>query len=269
MIKSLERALGRKILSAEGHRLKTSADELFFKSSQEPTSSFREEVLGLRALGEAVRVPGVVYADEHFLVLEWIGSTEPSAAFWSGLAAALVKLHKISGEDFGFETNNHLGLNAQTNPRRHHKEISWAEYFIEFRLKAMLTHRNLSAESLLQIEFQKALPRIREVLAPVKEKPSLVHGDLWGGNFMCAQDGEPVLIDPAPYYGHREVDLAMTELFGGFAPPFYSAYKREFPLQPGYENRRTVYNLYHLLNHWIIFGAASYREKTMAALRNI
>lgn len=289
MIKSLERILGHKILSAnpvsggsiaDSQKITTSAAVYFAKISKEPTSQFREEAAGLRALAEAVdprfskggpalRIPAVHHADDHFLVLEWIDNQEPAGAFWKSFGTALAKLHKISQDQYGFESNNHIGTTPQTNPQRAHKEISWGEYFIEYRLKPMLAHQNLSVESLLQIQFQKTLPKIREALSAVKEPPSLVHGDLWGGNFLCDMEGRPVLIDPAVYRGHREVDLAMSELFGGFAPEFYMAYKKEFPLSAGYDGRRGIYNLYHLFNHWIIFGAASYRDKTMAALAKI
>lgn len=279
MLKSLERILGHKILSAtpvaggsiaDSQRVQISVGEFFVKISKEPTSRFREEAVGLRVIAEtaSVRVPSVHHADDHFLVLEWIEEQEPKPDFWKNFGTTLARLHVAFQDHFGFETNNHIGTTPQTNPLRSDKEISWAEYFIEYRLKTMLAHHNLSVDSLLQIEFQKALPRIREVLSAVKEPPSLVHGDLWGGNFLSDQQGRPVLFDPAPYRGHREVDLAMSELFGGFAPEFYTAYKKEFPLQPGYEARRSIYNLYHLFNHWIIFGASSYRDKTLNLLKS-
>jgi fructosamine-3-kinase len=292
MIKSLERILGYKVLStapvsggniSDSQKVVTSQGQYFVKISKEGVSQFREEAAGLRALAEAekliaepddgryvpLRVPSVFHADDHFLVLEWIDTKEPNDVFWENFGIALARLHHISGDHFGFETNNHIGSTPQTNPRREYREISWGEYFIEYRLLPMITHSNLSVVTLLQLEFQKALPRIRKTLSSVKEKPCLVHGDLWGGNFMCDTDGRAVLVDPAPYYGHREVDLAMTELFGGFDPKFYEAYRNEYPLPADYEKRRAIYNLYHLLNHWIIFGAASYRERTMTALKNI
>lgn len=280
MIKSLERILGQKILSAtpvaggniaDSQKISTSSGNCFVKISREPTTKFREEAKGLRALAETgtFRIPSVQHADEHFLVLEWIESKEPEGNFWRTFGETLARLHKISHDHFGFETNNHIGSTPQTNPLRSHKEISWTEYFIEFRLRPLLSHQSLSVETLLQLDFQKALARIRETLRAVKEPPSLVHGDLWGGNFICDQDNRPVLIDPAPYQGHREVDLAMSELFGGFGQEFYASYDKTFPRLSGYEDRRQVYNLYHLLNHWIIFGAASYRDRAMTALKNL
>lgn len=281
MIKSLERLIGQKIISnepvsggsiADAQKISTEGGEYFAKLSKEPGSQFIEEAAGLRAfsaLGTEMRVPRVHYANEHFLVLEWIETKEPEQKFWPSFGRTLAQMHKVPQDEFGFEMNNHIGTTPQTNPRRAHKEISWDEYFLDFRLRPMLNHRSLSVDGLLQAEIQKTMPRIKELLAAVKEPPSLVHGDLWGGNFLCDLEDRPLLIDPAPYRGHREVDLALSELFGGFAPGFYAAYKKEWPLADGYEERRTVYNLYHLLNHWIMFGAASYREQTLAAIRSI
>ncbi len=282
MIASLERILGEKIESAapvsggdiaDSQRIITAGGTQYFaKMSKTSTNSYIEEAAGLRALAEiagGLRIPLVHQATEHFLVLEWIETKNPSRAFWETFGTELARFHKVAQDEFGFEIDNHLGTTPQTNPRRAHKEISWGEYFAEYRLKPLLAHKTLSVEFLLQAEFQKALPKIQEILRQVKEPPSLVHGDLWGGNFLCDLSDRPVLIDPAPYRGHREVDLAMTELFGGFAPGFYGAYEREFPRRPGYESRRTVYNLYHLLNHWLMFGAASYGAQTMAALRSL
>lgn len=280
-MKSIERALGQKVLNAtaigggcisNSQKVETSDGVYFCKLATSATSIFREEAASLSAIAAAsvaeIRVPNVIHADDHCLILEWIDSGEPQKDFWTRFGRGLAQLHRIEQSEFGFTLNNHIGQTPQANPRRSFKEISWGEYFIEYRLKPMAAHKSLSVESLLQVQLQKTLPKIREILKEVKESPSLVHGDLWSGNFMCDSDGRAVLIDPACYWGHREVDLAMSELFGGFNSQFYSAYKKEFPLQAGYEVRKSIYNLYHLLNHWILFGS-SYRQQTMDLLAKI
>lgn len=278
-MKPIERALGHKVTSAtpisgggisNSQRVETSAGVYFCKLANKPTSIFREEVASLIALNESgtLRIPHVLHADESCLILEWIEPGEPDKNFFRNFGATLAKLHRQSRSDFGFTADNHIGHTPQQNPRRSAKEISWAEYFLEYRLKPMVGHKTLSVDSLLQVEFQKAMPKIREALSAVKEPPSLVHGDLWSGNFMCDREGRAVLIDPACYWGHREVDLAMSELFGGFAPDFYQAYKKEFPLAPGYEVRKSIYNLYHVFNHWILFGGG-YREQSIQTLQKL
>jgi fructosamine-3-kinase len=145
--------------------------------------------------------------------------------------------------------------------------MTWAEYFIEYRLKHMLRHPRLSSHQELHDKFDKAEPSIRKALEQVKEPPSLVHGDLWSGNYLCAEGQVPVLIDPAPYCGHREVDLAMSELFGGYDQEFYEAYDQRLPLMKGYEQRKHIYNLYHVLNHWISFGG-SYSGQALSILES-
>jgi len=276
-MKPLERILGQEILSstpvsggciANSQRINTASGNYFCKISSSSIPLFLEEAAGLEALRqlEAIRIPKVIHSDDHHLVLEWIETQSPRNGFWKNFGRQLAAMHARPQTEFGFSMDNHIGTTPQANPQRSPKEISWAEYFLEHRLKPLLSHKALSVDSLLQVQFQKATGRIHEVLSVVTEPPSLVHGDLWSGNFICDQDNQPVLIDPAPYRGHREVDLAMSELFGGFAPEFYSAYQAEFPLIPGYESRRPIYNLYHLLNHWIIFGAGSYRDRVLSLL---
>lgn len=279
MLKHLERALGHKILSSDpvrggsisdSFKVQTSNGHYFCKLSQTPTSVFREEATGLKALVEcdAIRVPRVFYADDKCLVLEWIDSATATPEFWADFGKRLAELHSNPYTQFGFRIDNHIGGTPQKNPQRSIKEISWAEYFIEFRLKPMITHQILAVEQLLQLEWQKALPKIRAILSEVKEPPSLVHGDLWNGNYLCSKEMQPVLIDPAPYFGHREVDIAMSELFGGFSREFYVAYEEVMPLQPGFEKRKDIYNLYHMLNHWILFGG-SYRTQCMELLKSV
>jgi protein-ribulosamine 3-kinase len=204
--------------------------------------------LGEIAQTGTIRTPKVISVEDHQIVLEKIECAPPTREFWTKFGTQLAQMHKIEQRGFGFVIDNHIGATPQANPRTEDK--LWADYFIDFRLKPMAKR--------LKLEMDYA--PVYQLLAPVDETPSLVHGDLWNGNFLCAENGDPVLIDPAPYWGHREVDLAMSELFGGFAPEFYESYSREYPVQAGYEQRRDVYNLYHLLNHWVLFGGAYQRQ---------
>ena len=269
-----ERALGKTIAALEvvsGSTQKlTTKDGRHFLCKHSPSSPliFLEEAEGLKALSHAVRVPEVICADSHIFLTTWIESSAPTAAYWKALGSALAALHQVKSDTFGFTLNNHIGPTPQANPRLSTTEISWGAYFIEHRLKPLLSHSILSADSLLQAYFVKALPSIERALERVSEAPSLLHGDLWNGNVLCSESGEPVFIDPSCYYGHREVDVAMTELFGGFAPEFRRAYERELPLEPGLELRFKIYNLYHLFNHWILFGE-SYRGRTLDLLKQI
>ncbi len=145
----------------------------------------------------------------------------------------------------------------------------WHAFFGERRLgfQIELARRGGRADAALERGVHRVIDRLDELIPDLDDGgASVLHGDLWGGNYLVSSDGEPVLIDPAVYYGHREADLAMTELFGGFQAPFYRAYKSEWPLVPGYEARRDVYNLYHLLNHLNLFGS-SYAGSCAAIVR--
>jgi fructosamine-3-kinase len=163
----------------------------------------------------------------------------------------LAKLHRVTGPRFGWHRDNHIGLSPQQNSWCD----DWATFFWERRIRPQAERAGL------QIKRTKLLENH-------KPQPSLLHGDLWSGNVGFTAEG-PVIFDPAVYYGDREADLAMTELFGGFPDEFYRAYDEAFPLEEGYEQRKHLYNLYHLLNHLNIFGEG-YRgqvETTLGRLR--
>lgn len=167
-----------------------------------------------------------------------------NSSFFTAETAGLV-----SGGKYGFYCDNYIGRHSQVNTGYE----SWTGFFRDCRLEPQFRDaaRYFDKEELKRIT--RLLDRIDEILVE-PEYPSLLHGDLWGGNVIAGNDGAAWLIDPAVYVGHAEADLAMTELFGGFPPVFYDAYKEAAPLQPGYERRRDVYNLYHLLNHLNLFG---------------
>jgi fructosamine-3-kinase len=236
----------------------------------------RAEARGLEALRDAgaARVPQVWLtggeAQHYFLVLEYLELQPGDASAHARLGRELAALHRVTGAQFGFERDNFIGATPQANRCSDH----WPAFFREQRL-------------LPQLALAAGRPAARawagrgELLAGALEgfftghrpPPSLLHGDLWSGNAGFLAGGIPVLYDPAVYYGDREADLAMTELFGGFAPDFYAAYRDAWPLEPGYAVRKDLYNLYHLINHFNLFGgaygaqAASQIDRLLAAVR--
>jgi fructosamine-3-kinase len=253
----------------------SSGDRLFVKfNTSAPAGMFEREAEGLAHLQKAtsLRVPTPLLAAEAdadtpaFVVLEDISvprrqahaKTASAADFDERLARGLVELHRTQGPAYGFYNDNFIGSTPQPNPW----ESSWSEFFREQRLHHMI--RLLRAQGKLQGEplstAIRFLERVDELLAGADAQPSLLHGDLWGGNVMRDGDGSPALIDPACYYGHREADLAMTRLFGGFSLRLYQIYEELFPLAEGSKERFDVYNLYHILNHALLFGGGYLRQ---------
>jgi fructosamine-3-kinase len=217
---------------------------------------FHKEAKGLKLLAEAnqIKTPqiiGVDQADDHsFLVLEYIENGRIHSKFWSQFAISLAKQHQSSQNNFGLDHDNYIGSLYQSN--KNHKD--WITFFIQERIKAQLKLAN--DFNLIDKAILKAAERLFLVLNEIipDEPPALLHGDLWNGNFMIDSQGNPCLIDPAVYYGHREMDLAMTKLFGGFPDEFYEAYQHFFPLENGWVKRFEIHNLYPLLVHVNLFG---------------
>ena len=178
------------------------------------------------------------------------------------LGFQFAKLHYFSGEKFGFPEDNYLGDSPQSNSPSKNGSINWPTFYVENRLQfqAALAVKNGYMTPELQNLLELLYNKIPELLSGTEDKPSLLHGDLWSGNYLIDKNGRSWLIDPAVYYGHREADLAMTSLFGGFSKTFYSAYESAFPLAPGYAEREPLYQLYHLLNHLNLFGTGYYRQ---------
>ncbi len=239
-------------------KLETTAGDFFIKTNDASrfAGMFEAEARGLVILKSAnrIRIPEVVAfgeADgESYLILEFIHPASRNKNFWKNFGAALAELHKISSARFGLDHDNFIGSLPQSN--RFHDD--WLSFFIEERLQKQVqlafNNKSISEHHLKQFE---SLYKQLENFFP-KEKPSLLHGDLWSGNFMTGAHGEACLIDPAVHYGHREAELAFTKLFGGFDADFYHAYHEAFPLQPGFEKRKALYNLYPLLVHVNLFG---------------
>jgi protein-ribulosamine 3-kinase len=226
---------------------------------------FETEALGLKLLKKpnTPRVPEVLAHGESvqhsWLLLEYIPQGSYSESFWDDFGFALGQLHKNSNESFGLDHGNYIGSLPQSN--KNHK--TWNEFFIEERLGKQLEmakKKGLVDSSLIQ-SFENLFKAIPSIFP--SEPPALVHGDLWSGNFMCDTQGNPCIIDPAVYYGFREMDIAMSKLFGGFASRFYEAYHEAFPMASGWQQRLEICNLYPLLVHVNLFGRG-YLESVMA-----
>jgi protein-ribulosamine 3-kinase len=212
------------------------------------------EADGLNELAKSgeVRIPEVCLYEGDWLVLEFIASGTKDPNFFSKFGRQLAKMHRHESGSFGFERDNFIGETPQLNTEHRH---SWVDFFWENRLhyQVDLAMRKGAPHKLLDT-FHSIESVAKEHLNQSLERPCLIHGDLWSGNFLVDSDQKPVLIDPAVYYGHRETELAMTKLFGGFDPNFYRAYEEEYPLQEGYQERLPLYELYHVLNHYNLFG---------------
>jgi fructosamine-3-kinase len=196
------------------------------------------------------------------LVLKFIQSAAHSADFWNDFGHRLAALHKHSQPSFGLSHDNYIGSLHQSN-REH---TSWEEFFIEERLQPLIriAFDNREMDSLDVKAFNLFEKRIPQIFP--EEPPALIHGDLWSGNYMVNENGNAVIIDPAVYYGHREMDLGMSQLFGGFHPGFYESYDDAFPLRPGWRDRLDYCNLYPLLVHVNLFGR-SYLGQIRSILR--
>jgi fructosamine-3-kinase len=218
------------------------------------SDSFAAESDGLEALAAAgVRVPAPLGRGETqkdaFLVLEYLelhGNGD-----YPALGRALAAVHSVRREDYGWHRDNYIGATPQLNRR----SSSWTDFWREARLMPQLElARKNGLGKVLSRKGEQLAAALPHLLAGHAPSASLLHGDLWRGNAGFLADGAPVLFDPAVYFGDREADLAMTELFGGFPQDFYSAYTKAVPLDQAYAARKTLYNLYHVLNHANLFG---------------
>ena len=229
---------------------------------------FETEAMGLKrlSLSGSIRIPGVIVnkslEDHSFILLEYIEAVPQVKGFWQDFGRSLALLHRNYNQLYGLDYNNYMGSLVQSNC--YHS--SWVEFFVEERLDKQVRLAlikgglNISEQKL----FEKLYSRLDEFLP--EEPPCLVHGDLWSGNFIVSEKGKACLIDPAVYFGNREVDLAMSTLFGGFSPEFYDSYNEEYPLIKGWKDRLDLYNLYPLLVHLNLFGT-SYLGSILRILR--
>jgi len=252
-----ERAVGGGSVG-ECLRWNSDAGDLFVKLGPATRlEMFSAEADGLRELGSAaaLRVPEVrgvgTASGQAFLALEWIEFAAASSRTEAMLGAGLARLHRTVAPRFGWRRDNTIGATPQHNDWTD----DWAQFFATRRLGFQLDLAERNGHGGRLIERGRLLcERLEAFLAGHRPQPSLLHGDLWGGNWAADASGGPVIYDPAVYYGDREADLAMTRLFGGFGRSFYQAYEAEWPLDPGAAQRVALYNLYHVLNHLNLFG---------------
>jgi protein-ribulosamine 3-kinase len=225
---------------------------------------FPKEANGLNEIrnSKAIRVPIVHYVDNDLIILEAINGSSQLKNFFEEFGRQFALMHKHFGKHFGFFEDNYIGSTVQLNKPDVEEMNDWTKFYFNKRLKFQfkLAEKNGYASEDLRKSFEKLEDKIELILQAGQEQPSLLHGDLWGGNYMIDENGDPCLIDPAAYYGNREADLAMTKLFGGFNNSFHKAYNEYFPLQPGYEFRENIYKLYHVLNHLNLFGMGYYGQ---------
>ncbi|MCX7093719.1 MAG: fructosamine kinase family protein [Methylobacter sp.] len=269
IIQHIESATGRpfillKIQSLAGgdinaaYRLQTEDRSFFVKLNRpERLSMFAAEAAGLQALAQTgtIRIPKLIACgntpERAFLVLEYIALNRLNTRSEQLLGQQLAQLHRQKQAYFGWHRDNTIGSTAQVNGHYHDWLTFWQERRLGYQLALAAEH---GYGGRLQALGEQLLRNLKPLFSGYRPQPALVHGDLWGGNAAADEQGNPVIYDPACYFGDRETDIAMTELFGGFSSAFYQAYQAAYPLDPGYSRRKALYNLYHILNHLNLFG---------------
>jgi fructosamine-3-kinase len=250
------------------YRIEGNGQNYFVKlNSSEYLDMFEAEAAGLTELGQAaaIKVPEPLcwgtaggYA---YLVMEYLPLGGDSS---SDLGQQLAALHQVSYPQFGWHRDNYIGSTPQVNTL----ENDWVTFWQKHRLGFQLNLAARQGYTGLRSKGQRLIAEVGQFFSNYQPQPSLLHGDLWSGNYAISVNGQPVIYDPAVYYGDRETDIAMTELFGGFPKRFYDAYQEALPLEAGYSTRKTLYNLYHILNHLNLFGGGylGQAESMMASL---
>jgi len=281
--RELESATGRRLApapvtpfngdaAAQSLRWESAAGPLFVKiAAASRRAGFDAEAAGLAELASAaaVSVPAVLgtgaRGELSFIALEWLDLAAGSRAAEARLGERLAMLHRVVAPAFGWHRDNTIGPTPQVNDWM----TDWAAFFVQRRLLPQLglAERRGEGSALLDAghELCDQVPLFFSSYRPV---PSLLHGDLWGGNWGVDRLDRPYVFDPAVYYGDRAADLAMTHLFGGFGPPFHAAYQASWPLDPAAGTRRTLYNLYHVLNHAHLFGGG-YGAQALAMMQRL
>lgn len=257
-----------------GSTIITESDKTFFVKYNYncPENMFNCEENGLKELKKSntIKVPNVIVSGGGkdgiplFLILENIKPSRKIDSFYEDFGKKFARMHKYTSDKYGFYENNYIGSTPQINTY----EDDWLTFYKKHRLGYQIElakKKHIATYELLK-GMDKLLNKLDTIISSVKEPPALLHGDLWGGNYMIGNNGEVVLIDPAVYYGDREADLAMTEMFGGFPPSFYNAYNEEYPPKQGYKERSKIYKLYHYLNHLNLFGSG-YLDVCLSIIR--
>jgi len=247
-----------------GNSIENSGGVRIFRKTGQRSRAFRCEANGLCELAKsgAIRVTGVIDVGEDYIETEYIESQTPQGNFFMDFGRQLARMHRHTADTFGFYEDNFIGENPQPNVPSGSEAHDWAEFYWNKRLlfQYRLAEQNGRSSPAWAKAFARLETQLGTILAGSEEPPALLHGDLWAGNFLCDTQNRPVLIDPAVYYGHREAELAMTRMFGGFAPVFYTAYQAEHPLPKGWERRQNLYLLYHVMNHLNLFGGRYVRQ---------
>jgi len=247
-------------------KIDTDVGKIYFLkyNSTVNNNMFIKEVHGLQELNKAgvIKIPDVICYDEDYILLELIAAGNKQKNFSEDFGRKFALLHKFTSEFYGFYEDNYIGSNPQLNISKENEKHDWTEFYFNKRIlfQLQLAEETCNSTSELRKSIAVLENKIDEIVVDDGEKPSLLHGDLWGGNYLINEKGFACLIDPAVYYGNREADLAMTKLFGGFDSWFYEAYNETFPLTAGYEYRENIYKLYHVLNHLNLFGGGYYSQ---------
>lgn len=250
---------------ADSRIIETESNKRYFiKTHSGKANMFINEANGLNELAKAgcIRVPKVILSNHSFLLLEYIEQGSKHKDFFIDFGQTFAQMHKHKATKFGFFEDNYIGATPQYNIAIEREKTNWEEFYYQKRLLPQLkfAESNGCSTPKLTQGIGKLENKLDKILKGSEEPPTLLHGDLWGGNYLCDNNGKAVLIDPAVYYGHPEADLVMTKMFGGFSPEFYESYQEVFPLADGWEYRENIYLLYHYMNHLNLFGMGYYQK---------
>ena len=240
----------------QGYKVSSDDTQYFVKlNDASQVEMFAAEAWGLKQMyaTNTITVPKPICwgtaGNSSYIVLQWLNLTSGGNNSWAEMGRQLAAMHrKGTNSSFGFEVNNTIGSTPQINTWMD----NWADFFAEQRIGYQLKLAKRNGGSFADTSM--IINTVKDKLAIRQPEASIVHGDLWSGNAAIASDGAPVIFDPATYYGDRETDLAMTELFGGFPSAFYRGYNETWHLDSDYQQRKSIYNLYHVLNHFNLFG---------------
>jgi fructosamine-3-kinase len=237
-------------------KVQTNSGYYFIKqnSGHQAHAMFLAEAKGIDLLRQTMtfNIPQIIAIDPHFLILEFVQAGNSTNNYWEQAGISLAKLHKTTSSHFGLDHDNFIGSLPQLNDQHD----TWSAFYSDCRLIPQF-ERAIEGGFFNQSDktkFEHLIQQLPEILP--EEPPSLIHGDLWSGNIFSDENARPILIDPAVCYAHREMDIAMSLLFGGFNQTFYNAYQNEYPLLSDWRERTQLYQLYYLLVHVNLFGRA-------------